>query len=256
MLRSAFRAFVALTFVGLIGAGTYFGIHYWSEGVQKVNTVLPTQPLREIVFTTDGVLSKGWAEEILALPENVDMMAIDIHQKKADLEKHGQVKTVVIRRLPDQLAIEVEERHPVVRLATRDGRGRVVELLVDREGYVYAGNGYERYELRSLPFLGGIGLQRDGNGFRRLSGIDKVDDLLQAARDYAPHLYDSWEVVDCDDFPLLKVRSKEIREIVFAPGRYREQLQWLDMILENNRRQMLGMQERVDLSLGNQVVVR
>lgn len=256
IIRSAMRGLLALTTVAVVAGGVFYGVSHWQEGIKKVNTVLPPQPLREIVFETDGVLSKSWVEELLALPENIDIMSIDIHQKKLLLEQHGQVKSTVIRRLPDQLVIGIKERTPVVRLATRNEQGEVVGLLVDREGHVYAGNGYDRHELATLPFLGGVGLQREGDGFRRIPGIDQVDDLLRVARSQWPHLYDSWKVVDCGEPPLLKVRSDEIREIVFSPGRYTEQLKWLDMIIENNRRQLLGRQERVDLSLGNQVVVR
>lgn len=256
MFRGAVRGLLLVVTIASIGAGVYFGINHWQQGIQKVNTVLPPQPLREIVLRTDGVLPKSWVEQVLALPENVEIMSIDIHQKKLLLEQHGQVKSAVIRRLPDQLVIELQERQPVIRVATRDGKGKVVGLLVDRDGWVYAGIGYDRHELSDLPFLGGIGLQREGNGFRRLPGMDRVDDLLKTARKHSPHLYQSWKVVDCGEPPLLKVRSKEIREIVFGPGRYTEQLQWLDMIVESNRRQLLGMQDRVDLSLGNQVVVR
>lgn len=250
------RGVLTITTVVAVAAGTYFGVGYWQQGVQKVNTVLPGQLLREIVFKTDGVLSKDWVEQLLALPEEAEIMSIDIHEKKLLLEAHGQVKTAVIRRLPDRLEIGIQEREPVVRVKTLDDYGQVIWLLVDREGFVYAGSGYDPHELSSLPVLGGVGLQREGAGFRRLSGIDRVDDLLRTARSHSPHLYDSWEVVDCGEPPLIKVRSEDIREIVFGPGRYTEQLQWLDMIVESNRRQMLGMQERVDLSLGNQVVVR
>ncbi len=256
ILRSTMRAFLAVTTVILMAAGTYFGVSHWQQGMQKVNTVLPTQPLREIVFRTDGVLSKSWLENLLGLPENVEIMSIDIHQKKLLLEQHGQIRSAVIRRLPEQLVIEVQERRPVVRVATHDEYGQVIGLLVDRDGHVYPGSGYDRHEISTLPFLGGVALQRDGHGFRRLSGIDRIDDLLRTARSHSPHLYESWLVVDSSEPPLLKVRSREIREIVFGPGRYTEQLQWLDMIIENNRRQMLRMEERIDLSLGSHVVVR
>src|SRR5690606_22442883 len=119
MLRRSMRGLMAVTTVAGVAAATYFGFGHWQHGLQKLNTVLPPQLLREIVFTTDGVLSKAWVEEVLALPENPEIMSIDIHRKKADLEEHGQVKSAVIRRLPDQLVIDIRERRPVVRIRTR-----------------------------------------------------------------------------------------------------------------------------------------
>lgn len=254
--KSIFRGILVFTTIALSAAGVYYGIGYWEQGVQKMNTALPAQPLRGIVFSTDGVLSKEWVEGVLDLPEEADIMSIDIHGKKLLLEAKGQVKSAVIRRLPEKLRVDLRERDPVVRVATRNEEGRVVPRLVDREGYVYRGRGYDAHEISSLLFLGGVNLQRSADGFRPLSGIEQIDELLQIARAEFPELFRSWRVVDFGDPPLIKVRSEDFREIVFGPDGHREQLQWLAMIVENNRRQMAGMQERVDLSLGNQVVVR
>lgn len=256
LLKGVLSSGLALTALAMVGAGAYLVVQHWQQGVTKMNTVLPAQPLREITFSTDGVLPRVWLEQVLDLPVEVDITSIDIHEKKALLESHGQIKSAVVRRMPDRLVIDIQERFPVARLRVAAEGGGVAVLLVDREGCVYLGNGYDGRDLSTLPFLDGVRLQRSRHGFRPLAGIDQVDDLLQIARSHAPHLVRSWEVIDCRDLPLIRVRSKEIREIVFGPDRHIEQLRWLDMIVESNRRQMMGMQERVDLSLGNQVVVR
>lgn len=256
IVRGVARATVAIAAMVLVAGAVFFGVGHWHQGIQKVNTALPPQPLREIMFSTDGVLTKSWMEEVLGLPEGADSASIDIHEKKILLEEHGQVKSAVIRRLPDSLVVDLQERIPAVRINTRNEEGRVIELLVDREGHVFHGIGYDSYEISTLPLLAGIALHREGRGFRRLSGIEHVDDLLQIARTDFPWLYRSWKWVDCGEAPLLKVRSEEFREIVFVAGRYTEQLRQLDMIVANNRRQLVGMQQRVDLSLRNQVVVR
>jgi hypothetical protein len=257
VVMAAVRGVLLLAVVAALGVGGYYGVQHWQQGVERVNTVLPAQPLREIRFETDGVLTQAWVENVLELPEEVDIMAINIHQLKAKIEAHGQVRSVVIRRASDRLEIVVQERSPVVRLKTHNEQGQVVELLVDREGHVYRGFGYTRHEISSLLYLDGVRLHRGGAGFRRLAGIDQIDDLLRVARGQFPHLVRSWRVVDCRDLPRLTVRSDDTREIVFGdPERYMEQLRWLDMVLVSNRRQMMAMQDRIDLSLGNQVVVR
>lgn len=256
ILKGAFRGVLAVATAGGVAAAVYFGFGYWQEGVQKMNTVLPAQPLREIVFTTDGVLSKQWVESVLALADETDIMSIDIQQKKRRLEGYGQVKSAVIRRLSDRLAVSIQERSPILRLRIRDEDGGVLELLVDGNGHVYEGLAYDRFEISTLPFLAGVILQRSGDGFRRLPRIDQVEDLLATAQRNFPSHYRSWKVVDLSEPDLIKIRSEDFEEIVFAAGRYTEQLKWLDLIVESNRRQMVGLQERVDLSLGNQVVVR
>ncbi len=257
LFKAVFRSVLAVALVGGIGVGVYFGVEHW-QSVKSVTTVLPAQPLREIRFASDGVLTQRWVESALALPEGIDTMSIDIHDVKNRLESFGQVKAATIRRGADWLEISVRERTPVVKLATRGADGGVVELLVDREGHVYQGFGYNRHEIAGLLFLDGVRLQRQGNGFRRLPGIDQVDDLLRLARSQFPHLVQSWKVVDCRDLPRLRVRSDDIREIAFGENAadYSDQLRWLDMVQESNRRQLMGMQDFVDLSLENQVVVR
>lgn len=256
ILRATFKGVLLAVALAAGGGGIYYGLQHWRQGVEKVNTALPAQPLREIAFATDGVLSKEWLVRVLDLAEGMDMMAIDIHRKKKELEAHGQVRKAILRRQPDRLVIDLQERSPAVRLAIRAEDGGVRDLLVDRDGHIYDGHGYNSHELKSLPYLAGVALRRQGDGFQQLAGIDRVDDLLQVARSQAPHLYRGWKVVDCSESPLIKIRSHEVREVIFGPEGYEEQLHWLDMVLESNRRQMLGMQERVDLSLGNQVVVR
>ncbi len=257
LIRNSLRGFAAIGFLVVLGVGAYFATRHWQDGMKQVQTALPERPLKEIVFETDGVLPKSWVKDVLSLPAEVDIMSIDIHAENARIQRHGQVLSSSIRRLPDRLVIRVEERRPVARLATRDPQGRVMALLVDREGVAYSGIGYDRFELESLPFLAGIPpLQREGHGFKRIQGMAQVDDLLKATREYAPHLYDTWRVVDCSNLPLLTVKSSEIREIVFGPDNYSEQLRLLAMIIENSRWRMSQLQERVDLSLGNQVVTR
>jgi hypothetical protein len=257
ILKIVLRGALVMVALAALGVGGYFGTRHWQQGIERVNTVLPAQPLREVRFETDGVLTKAWLDRVLELPEGIDMMAIDIHEKKSRLEGYAQIKSVTIRRGADRLDIVVQERFPVVRMAIRNESGAVRELLVDRDGYVYEGHGYDRHEIANLLYLDGVRLHRSGAGFRRLAGIDQVDELLGLARSRFPHLARNWKVVDCRDLPLLRVRSDDIREIVFGePERYLAQLHQLDMVIASNRRQMLGIQEQVDLSFRNQVVAR
>jgi len=254
LLFFAKGVFVFLLLLGAAASSWYGYIHY-REGVDRMQTVRSAQPLKEILYQTDGVLTREWVAEQLGLELGADVMALDIHAKKLQLESFGQVRGAVLRRQPERLVINVRERFPVARVAARE-EGGVTVLLVDREGVVYRGFGYRKAELDSMPFLGGVSLRRSEGQYLPLKHMDVVADLLITANEHTPHLVPSWRVIDCSELPaLITVRSREIEEIIFSRDQMAPQLRRLDMIVAENRRQMTG-QKRVDLSLGNQVVVR
>ncbi len=109
--------------------------------------------------------------------------------------------------------------------------------------------------MEGLPFLDGVRLVRDSNGFRPISGINRVSDLLQLTRQEAPHLYRTWKVVSLKDSPRLIVKTKDVSEIVFEPGNFRRQLAKLDYILDYYRKAAGEDMERIDLSFRDQVAV-
>ena len=249
------KGLMALALLAALGAGGWLAYERYQDGVEPLRTVRSVQPLKEIVYQTDGVLTREWVRERLGIKLGDDVMGFDIHAMKTELESLGQVKSASLRRQPERLVIQLRERLPVARVRVRE-EGAVRTLLVDREGVVYYGQGYRVGELDRLPFLAGVSLRRAGDGYAALPHMDVVADLLRAANEHTPHLMEGWRVVDGSELPeLLTVRDRDIEEIVFARERMEAQLRRLDMIVAENRRQMTG-QRRVDLSLGNQVVVR
>jgi hypothetical protein len=249
-----------------VGAGlllVVLGVACWGayrvvqEGSRKITSLIPSSPVGDIEFSTDGVVSDAWVIERIDLPEDIPLMEIDIHEVKNDLERHPQIRrAIVARRLPDRLSIRIEERMPMMRMAARDSAGRRVNLLVADDGVVYQGVGYNRALLNSLPYVAGVRLQREGGGFRALEGMAPVAELLNMARNEVPEIYASWRVVDCADLPLIRVTTDEISEIVFRNTEFPEQLAQLHQLLLHQRRNMGGMPyERVDLSLGGGVDV-
>ncbi len=245
----------AVVLLAALGVGAWFIHDRYQAGSEPLRAVRSAQPLRDIVFQTDGVLTVDWVRESLGIELGDDVMGFNIHAMKVELESLGQVKSASLRRQPEQLVIQLRERLPVARLRARE-EGVVRTLVVDRAGVVYRGYGYRAGELDSLPFLAGVALRRAEGGYAPLAHMDVVADLLLTANEHTPHLVESWRVIDGSELPdLLTVRSREIEEIVFSRERMAAQLRRLDMIVAENRRQMTG-QRRVDLSLGNQVVVR
>lgn len=251
----AAKSLMAVVLPLAAAVAAWFGYIHLREGSERLQSVRSTQPLREVVFQTDGVLSRDWVMGRLGLEFDADVMGLDIHGKKLLLESHGQIRSATLRRQPEGLVIHLRERHPIARVAVREADG-ISERLVDPEGHVYEGQEYASHELAGLPFLGGIRLRVSGNGFEPLPHMNVVSSLLAAALEHTPHLYETWRVIDCSDLPhRLTVRTRGGEEYVFGQDDPAPQLRRLDMILAENRRQLTG-QRRVDLSLGNPVVVR
>lgn len=253
LLRTAGACLLLLA----LGGAAWGAFRLVEEGSKKVTSYIPSSPVAEIEFVTDGVVPKDWALNRVELPADIPLMEVDIHAIKEDLERHDQIRRVVVaRRLPDKLSLRLEERVPMLRLAARDSEGRRVNLLVADDGVVYQGIGYDRARMAAMPYISGVRLRQEGGGFRRLEGMEPVADLLALARSETPEIYGAWSVVDCADLPLIRVRTEEISEIVFRNEAFPEQLARLQEVLLYKRREMSGMPyERVDLSLGGEADV-
>jgi hypothetical protein len=239
-----------------IGLGIVYGISHFDSESSSAGSLVESTPIEEVILLTDGVLPDEWITNRLKLPDEVGLMEVDIDGIKNRLEAEGQVKSAVITRdFPGTLVVSLHEQVPVIRLLARSKNGRSQVMLVGKDGGVYKGQGYSRQLLRGLPFLDGIRLVREGNGFRPISGIDRVSDLLQLTRQEAPHLYRTWKTVSLRDSPRLTVKTKTVSEIVFEPGDFRRQLAQLDYILDYNRKAAGENMERIDLSFRDHVAV-
>lgn len=222
--------------------------------------------IEKIYFETDGVLSEKWLGRVLGLSKGVAVMDVDIFQLKQALETQGQIKEARVERVfPNALRISLNEYHPILRLLVEDPPGKRKLLVVSSEGVPYEGVNYNKSLLKRLPYLSGVQVKKENDGsFSSLKGIETVSALLKDARQYTPYLYPSWSVISCDDFDgrthapgaIIKVRTKSIDEIVFMPYSFKEQLERLSYVLEYSRDHKMPSMRRVDLSLGDQVVVQ
>lgn len=228
--------FAMLTGGALIAGGIYLWLGYERPADTLAPVVGDAEPLREIVVLTDGVLSKSWVLQQLALPENIALMAVDLAAAKTALEAHGQVRTAVIARdFPGTLVVTLEERVPVARLVAARATGERETFFVARDGTVFRGENFDPAMVQRLPYLDGVRLTRRGGEFASLAGMDRVSELLLAAQHEAPHLAEQWRVISLAEQPRIVVRAVDVREIVFEPSQYRRQLAWLDHILGHYR---------------------
>ncbi len=223
-----------------------------------------SEPIRRIYFETDGVLDESWLSRTLAIRPGTRLMGVEIFDLKADLEKHGQVRSATVeRRFPDGIVVRLKEETPRCRIAFRGAYGEVEAVLVAESGKVYRGANYGPEALDKLPYLTGIALQRTTNGaFLPIDGMDQVCALLDAAERTIPRIRGRWRVVEVAETPgqdLFRVSARGMPDTVFRVGAFEEQLSKLDYILRDLTAQV-GPERRelvneIDISLDGPAIV-
>lgn len=263
------RAFLGLRTLGIAAAvvlllgGLAAGIHFLNTKTEKLNRVGAVEPLRNIYFETDGVLTQAWLLERIDLPEDIALADVDIRALQEQLLSEGQTRSVTVeKRFPDALLVSLKERTPLLRLVIVDASGRRGLRLVAGDGHVYHGSHYPVSDLQHLPFLDVAKVERAGNGYADIPGMETVGELLGLARSDYPELYAQWKIVSCRDFggdadelgATITVTTHEKELITFAPADFERQLSRLQRILayaeENHVRQI----RRIDLSYEEPIV--
>ena len=139
------------------------------------------------------------------------------------------------RVFPDRLAVTLKERAPVARVMAQAGGPPPVQLLVARDGTVFAGVGHAPDFFAALPFLDGVKLAREGAGFAPIAGMPAVAGLLDVARANTPELARGFRIVSLARFEaddLILVRSDAVHEITFGGhADFLRQLAQLDYVL-------------------------
>ena len=242
--------------------GLYEIAHAWQTDRAAVTDAIPSDPVRDLSVVTDrgGVLTKAWVRDVLDLPPNASLMTLDLAALRGRLLAFPQVRGAELtRQFPDVLGVSLQERTPVVRVQAVDAQGFPQQLLVAKDGVVYAGLNYDPQKIAGLPYLDGARLVRDGRGFRPIEGMDAVSDLLSTAQLQAPHLYSGWRVVSLARLAgqdEIVVRSQEIPEVVFSRAEaFFPQLARLDYVTDAMNRLPNPAIKTVNLALGSHVPI-
>ncbi len=151
---------------------------------QHVPAVARAVPVRhfELKTSAGGVLDARWLERTLALPRAAALVELDLERLRTRLLEEGQVITAkVARQFPDRLKVNITERVPVARIRV-EFSGVPRDLLVAPDGHVFQGTGFEPGLLATLPWLSGLALLPDGAGFRPITGMAPVAQLLTDAQ--------------------------------------------------------------------------
>ncbi len=252
-----------VTVVAVVG-GLLWGAWRVSLSLRKtapqIPTLAKTVPMKapELRTTRDGVLDAAWLARTLELPSRVSLLELDLERLRARVLADDQVLTASLTRVfPDRLIVQVTERTPVARV--RLGlEGQARDLLVARDGVLFAGSGFDPAMIATLPWLAGLTLAPEGAGFRPVPRMNEVARLLTDAQLAAEHLYRTWQNVSLarlDSDNEIEITTRDHTTIVFgAKNAFFVQLANLDYIMER-RLKLPGTRARIDLSLGREVPV-
>lgn len=246
--------------LGLLIVALIFAIYFFKNQALSI-----TLPVKHIEIQTNGVLTTPLITSFLGLPKEIGIMSVDIFELQRRLESIEQIQEAIVeRQFPDSIKITIREYLPIVKLICINESGKRQGLLVSKEGNVFKGYGYSKKKLQSLPYLTGIQLYKKGNAFKKIDYMTYVDELLSCARLASPELFKYWKSISLeyclygnqDIGAFIKVRTKNLGEIIFAPEKFDLQLGRLNSIVSYASKQKLATIERIDLSLENQAVVK
>ena len=174
-----------------------------------------TLPIQRIEFNTNGVLTNRWLSSIVQLKLGTRLAEADISIIKDRLEAVGQVQFVSVERVfPDALRIDMKEHVPIMRLVVEEPNKKRELRIISSVGTIYKGIGYDKGELRKLPFLRPY-LHHGGN-YLPLQGIEHVAKLLQICRQKYPLEYKNWQVVSLKSYTGINNLPGEIIEVQAA----------------------------------------
>lgn len=249
------------TLLAALSWGAYAMVHSWETDRAAFATAVHSEPVRDVVLITDGVLDQKWVAGTLALPKTASLMSLDLPALRDRLLQGGQVRVAVLgRNFPDALVVTLQERTPVARVQARDGAGSPKQLLVAKDGVVYDGLNYDKRMLATLPWLDGVRLVRTARGFEPIAGMADVSALLSMAQLQAPNLYREWLIVSLArlaDRDEIVVKAQDIPEIVFTRKRdYFKQIAQLDYVVDAALALPEPTLQSINLALDGQVPVR
>ena len=259
LVMAVVRVVAVAALLGLLAWGGWMVIAALQRDPSRIPAAARVGPMKppELKFT-DGVLDNAWLARTLELPPNASLLELDLEKLRGRVLADRQVLTATLTRLfPDRLVVQITERMPIARIRVDIG-GVQRDLLVARDGVLFLGTGFDPGMLKTLPWLDGIAIARDGAGFRPVPHMDIVGRLIADAQFSAPHQYFHWLSVSLarlESDRELEVTLKSGTKAMFsAKGNFFLQLAIFDEIIERTAR-VPGTSARVDLTLGREVPV-
>jgi hypothetical protein len=228
---------------------------------------LYNQPLKEIRWTTDGVLSVATLAPYITFPKGTGMMDIDIGALRSCLESLEQVRYAEIKRhFQDQsLQILLKEENPFARVIL-ENQGEKEILWVEKNGKVFHVMNLTDVASRSLPFLAGLPIQRiESDGTYHFNcDITPIHDFLSQLKQEYPNIYSQicylslqhWDPEGNARWSRIEVTAKCAQKILFSSDYWEEQFRRLDYLLKEDYVKKHFPLRRIDLRFGPEVRIR
>ena len=253
------RVGLLLLILGMSGVGFVWieKVVYQDSG--PVDLTGPGTSIKQIKFSSDGVLSQKWFTNWFGPMRGRSLMDLDIDKIRADLEKEDQVIGARVKRVfPATLEISLQEQSPIMVLRLKVKSGGYNDWLVSADGALYLGEGYSPARLSLLPSLAvpssSLKRSEDGTGFKPLPDVAKVAPLLALARREYPAFYRDWKVIsydlnnEFDPVAHILVRSGKVKKIRFAPQKFATQMERLHYLFLEPDFRKKQIIESIDLS--------
>jgi cell division protein FtsQ len=115
----------------------------------------PRLLVRNVVLASDLALSQAEVLAAAGLQGAVEYFRVDPREVERRLEAFPPVRQAsVAKSFPDSLSIRLVGRRPLAALLARDGQGRALPLVIDREGVVFQVG--RQLTVWDLPLLSGV----------------------------------------------------------------------------------------------------
>lgn len=242
---------------GLVAAGITAAVRVSAEGGGPAAASV-SLPLGDVSLMTDGVLTREWVREQLGVPDGTRMLELELPALRERLESQPQVAHASLTlRFPSTLQVVLQERFPIARLRAAAAGEEPTDYLVDRDGVVFAGHGYDPDQVGRLPFLAGVKMRRekDGARFAPVDGAADVAHLLEQAMATAPHVASRWRVVSLEHAPRFMVSGDDARAVLLDLNDLTRQLARLDYLIDAARAAGTRLDSVIDLTVGPQVAL-
>ena len=267
-LFSVGKVFLLIALIGGAGYGIWLAREHFQRNPGPVDLTGPALPVDSVKYSTDGVFSLNSIKRMLQIPENATLMDLELKDLRKKLEKEPQIASArVRRRFPSTLQVEISEHKPLYRLFIRPKKGIPEMWLVSGAGVIYKGKDFRNATLRALPYLNpqsGLLKKDEENGYQPISVLKKVSPLLEIARKDFPELFREWKVVsflrpdadESDPGAHVRIESRKVKDMRFAPRDYRAQLRRLKYLLLEPGFKNKKSIDSIDLSHGRSVFAR
>jgi len=245
--------------LGIIGFVVWFFPSNKNNYAGPVDLTGPAVPVSNLVFISDGVLHRDWFQNWFGPLRNRTLMDFDIVDLQNELINEPQISFARVSRIfPATLKIEVQEKKPILRLCLRTKINGEETWLISEDGNIFKGSCYRKSSLSHLPYLNLnpslLKKKAKDEGYEKLDGIPAIAPLLEIARKEYPGFYQDWQILtyqrpyDDDPGAFVKINSKKVKNLRFAPSNYSSQLRRLKFLLSDPKFKKSLNVESIDLS--------